>query len=324
MTPKERVLAFYRHEMTDELPTNAGIHYIPDPSGFEERPAFIQTGKDWFGVDWIRDDSLNATTPDHSKPPIMEDICDWREVVKFPNLDEWDWNKVEERDHVSEIDRENKALMVYVLNGPFERLHMLMGFENALCALLTDPEEVESFFDAFMEWKCKLIEKVHEYYQPDVIMFHDDWGTQNNMFFSPDTWRELIKPQIKKAVDKTHELGMFFEFHSCGFIEQVVPEFVELGIDSWQGQEINDIPKLKELTQGKLGFHTTPKYQDFQAATVAGTLTEADVRDRIRADVTKHAEGGNYMPFILPWGDWWVPVMVDEVEKCAKEVYKVK
>ena len=33
------------------------------------------------------------------------------------------------------------------------------------------------------------MEKVIEYYKPDVLMFHDDWGTQNNMFFSPDVWR---------------------------------------------------------------------------------------------------------------------------------------
>lgn len=131
-----------------------------------------------------------------------EDICDWRELVKFPDLDAWDWSKVEEIDHISEIDRENKVFEIMFVNGPFERLHMLMGFENALCALLTDPEEVEEFFNTYMEWKIKLMEKVIEYYKPDVLMFHDDWGTQNNMFFSPDVWRSLIKPQIKKAVDR--------------------------------------------------------------------------------------------------------------------------
>ena len=65
------------------------------------------------------------------------------ELVKFPDLDAWDWSKVEEIDHISEIDRENKVFEIMFVNGPFERLHMLMGFENALCALLTDPEEVE-------------------------------------------------------------------------------------------------------------------------------------------------------------------------------------
>lgn len=51
-----------------------------------------------------------------------------------------------------------------------------------------------------MEWKCKLLEKIHEYYHPDVIMFHDDYGTQSNMFFSPEIWRDIFKPQLKKAL----------------------------------------------------------------------------------------------------------------------------
>ncbi len=126
------------------------------------------------------------------------------------------------------------------------------------------------------------MEKVIEYYKPDVLMFHDDWGTQNNMFFSPDVWRSLIKPQIKKAVDRCHELGVLFDMHSCGKIEAVVPEFVELGIDAWQGMEINDIPKLKSITGMNLGYHTTPDYQGYQTEALAGTLTEEDLRRRVR------------------------------------------
>ena len=212
--------------------------------------------------------------------------------------------KVEEIDHISEIDRENKVFEIMFVNGPFERLHMLMGFENALCALLTDPEEVEEFFNTYMEWKIKLMEKVIEYYKPDVLMFHDDWGTQNNMFFSPDVWRSLIKPQIKKAVDRCHELGVLFDMHSCGKIEAVVPEFVELGIDAWQGMEINDIPKLKSITGMNLGYHTTPDYQGYQTEALAGTLTEEDLRKRVREVFEKTAEGYCYCPMFLPFGGW--------------------
>ena len=225
-------------------------------------------------------------------------------------------------DIAKEIDRENKVFEIMFVNGPFERLHMLMGFENALCALLTDPEEVEEFFNTYMEWKIKLMEKVIEYYKPDVLMFHDDWGTQNNMFFSPDVWRSLIKPQIKKAVDRCHELGVLFDMHSCGKIEAVVPEFVELGIDAWQGMEINDIPKLKSITGMNLGYHTTPDYQGYQTEALAGTLTEEDLRKRVREVFEKTAEGYCYCPMFLPFGGWSTEVMIDEIMKCGKTIYK--
>lgn len=153
-------------------------------------------------------------------------------------------------------------------------------------------------------------------------MFHDDYGTQSNMFFSPEIWRDIFKPQLKKAVDKTHELGMIFELHSCGFMEQIVPEFVDIGIDAWQGQEINDVLKLKELTKGKLAFHTTPKYQDLDAMTITGELTEEMVRERVRESVKKNAAGGNYMPMPLPGKQWWLDIMNDEIAKVGKEVYQ--
>lgn len=196
-----------------------------------------------------------------------------------------------------------------------------MGFENALCAMITDPEEVEAFLNAFMDWKLKLMEKVIEIYKPDVLMFHDDWGTQNSMFFSPDTWRELIKPQIQKAVDRCHELGIIFEMHSCGKIEAIVPEFVEMGIDSWQGMEINDIPRLKNITGDKLSYHTTPNYQQYQAEELAGELTEEDLRRRVRETFKMTAAGYCYMPMFLPFGGWSRDVMVDEINKCAETIY---
>lgn len=76
---------------------------------------------------WKDEGNLNALAPDPLQEPILEDIGDWREVVKFPDLDAWDWSKAEEIDHVSEWDRENKVIDMMIHNGPFERMHTLMG-----------------------------------------------------------------------------------------------------------------------------------------------------------------------------------------------------
>ncbi|MBQ8592307.1 MAG: hypothetical protein IJ485_06150 [Lachnospiraceae bacterium] len=321
MTPKERVQAFFAHEPMDKFPTEEGLFILFDPEAYAERPPHLTGGTDWFGVEWKYEDNVGAIAPDHTQDPVLEDIYDWREVVKFPDLDAWDWSKVEEIDHVSEIDRENKVFEMMFVNGPFERLHMLMGFENALCAMITDPEEVEAFLDAFMEWKLKLMDKIVEHYRPDVLMFHDDWGTQNSMFFSPVTWRELIKPQIQKAVDHCHDLGVIFEMHSCGKIESIVPDFVEMGIDSWQGMEINDIPALKKITGNKLSYHTTPKYQEYQALELTGELVEEKMRKEVSETFIKTAEGYCYMPMFLPFGGVSRQILADEIAKCAETIY---
>ncbi len=319
MTPKEQIKAFYEHRYNQGMPSAEGLYIVADPNGVGERPPFYQDGTDWFGVRWKRDEGINAIAPDATQNPVLEDIADWREIIQWPDLDAWDWSKAAEVDHLDQIDRENQMVEVFCVNGPFERLHMLMGFEEALCALLTDPEEVTAFLDAFMEWKLKLIEKIKEAYNPDILMFHDDWGTQNAPFFSPDTWRALIKPQIKKAVDKCHELGMFYEHHSCGYIEPFVPDFVEIGVDSWQGQEINNISKLKELTGDKLEFHTMPVFQNYVSKAFAGKLTKEELIADTRSNFQKNLEGGHYLPMMIPFGDWVTGCIFEEIMKLSQE-----
>lgn len=327
MTPKERAFAFFNHQPTDEVPSEDGIFVLFNPEGYLERPAFSKIqkevyGKDWFGVQWQYEPGVDAQAPDSTAAPVLEDICDWRDVVVFPDIENWDWEEAVKIDKVDEIDRENQLFEIMFVNEPFERLHMLMGFENALCALLTDPEEVEAFFDAFMDWKIRLMEKVITYYKPDVLMFHDDWGAQNSMFFSPEIWRQMIKPRIKKAVDRCHEMGVQFDMHSCGKMEEIVPEFVDIGIDAWQGMEINDIPALKKKAGMKLGYHVTPDYQKYYTESLSGNIDEQELREKVREQFYKCAEGYCYYPMFLPFGGWTTQVQIDEITKCSKTVYK--
>ena len=75
MTPKERVMAFFRHEPVDELPTDEGIFVLFNPEAYKERPSHEHGGVDWFGVPLKYESSVDAIAPDHSVEPIMEDIC---------------------------------------------------------------------------------------------------------------------------------------------------------------------------------------------------------------------------------------------------------
>ena len=65
----------------------------------------------------------------------------------------------EEIDHISEIDREKQSIFeIMFVNGPSVS-HMLMGFENALCALLTDHKEAEESSTLIWNGRSKLMEK---------------------------------------------------------------------------------------------------------------------------------------------------------------------
>ena len=322
LSPKENALKLFRHENPEYIPKyGEGIINNRPIDGYHERPEGGKGGYDWFGVEWTFAPGDVAPMP--SSNYLLEDVCDWEEVVKFPNLDEIDWEEAARKDRVDAIDRENNLHIQMIHNGVFERLNTLMGMENSLCALLTDPEECKAFFDACADYKCKLIEKMHKYYKMDMICYHDDWGTQKNMMFSPDIWSELIKPATKKIVEFTKSLGIIFELHSDGMIKDIVPELVdEVKPDAIQIMAINDIPALKKITGNRVVYDVFVDVQKFDALETAGQLTEELLRSELRKDFYSQAEGGCYLPSIYMVNPKWAHVVDEEFEAMRMDIYK--
>ena len=65
----------------------------------------------------------------------------------------------------------------------------------------------------------------------DVLAFYDDAGSQWGMQVSPEVWRAAIKPAWKTVLDTVRKQfpGAVFFLHSCGNIEAIVADIVELG-----------------------------------------------------------------------------------------------
>lgn len=317
---KQNLLDFYWHRPMQIMPlTGSGEFTVYPVNGFEERPPFDRGGTDWFGCAWEYMEAAGAPAPDCSQH-VLEDICDWREVVTFPDLDAWDWQRAAELDGLDEVDRDANVVDVVVLIGLWERLHVLMGFEEALCALLEEPEEVEAFFDALVAHKIKLIDKLAEHYRPDAITFHDDWGTQTGPFFSPETWRTLIKPRQKKIIDAAHAHGIAFIQHSCGKYDDIIPDLPEIGVDVLQCMDINDIGAALEKTDNAMSYLVSVHSQEFFADDSAGVLTPEAVREKARREFREWGATGHYAPFIFPPATWYEEIVLEEYEQVRQEL----
>lgn len=320
LTGKENAMRLFRHEKTEYIPKYGDgiINNVP-VNGYHERPEGGRGGKDWFGVTWEYHEGEPAPMP--SQDYLFEEMEDWKDAVHFPDLEHFDWEEAARKDRIPEFDREHHMLSQIIHNGVFERLNTLMGMENSMCALLTDPEECKSFFDACAEYKCRLIDKLHQYYQPDVIVYHDDWGAQKSLMIDPDTWRELIKPATAKICEHTKRLGMFFELHSDGMIRDLVPEIAEdIQPDAIQLMAMNDIPALKKITGNRIVYDVFLDTQKI-AAMDTGKLTEEELRRMLREEFTTLAEGGCYIPSILLLDRKWKDVIEDTFEQVRRQVY---
>jgi hypothetical protein len=321
LTARENFLNFYRNKPLNRFPDLYndinGPFFI---TGMDERSPCNETGKDWYGCDWVFDPVGQACVLDVTKPPLLDDVGDWREVIKPPDFMGIDWVKNATIDGVDNYDP-HKINYLMLQTGPFERLHTLMGFENALCAMMVDPKETTALLDFLMEIKLLCIEVLIDHYKAEVICFHDDWGTQKDLFFSPEMWRRIIKPQIQRAVNMCHKNGAFFELHCCGKIDRIIPEIAELGIDSLQCMGINDVAGAKRICGDRMAFMVSLRYQEWAALNQTGSLTEEVLRELIRKEITEENQGGRYFPFLIPANEWWFPVALDEIKRCSDEIF---
>ena len=308
-TRRETLLEVYRHKNIGYIP-NLFLDYNFLVSKYmNEHPAY-ESGKDWFGVEWTYMPEQQSSSLTPGCEPIISDIEDWHDQITFPDLDSIDWAKCAEEETAC-WDRKNRMSMVMIENGIFERSQHLLGFENAVVDMLVEPEAYEELLDALTDFKCRVLEILGTYYKPDIVMCHDDYGTNKTMMMSPDKWREVFKPRIKRLVDTAHKYGMFYEHHSCGYITPIVGDLVEIGVDSLNPLQVcNDLPAIKEQygTQITLvgGFDSQ------------GHLDNTDIpKKEIRADVKRAydtlAPGGAYvsLPIAINFSNFALPLVME-------------
>jgi hypothetical protein len=219
-------------------------------------------GLDSFGVEWIPVKS-NLNLPALVKPgnPKLTDITKWEDVIEFPDVASWDW--ASGRKAFDKALYPERVNLGYCPNGFFERLLALMDFENAAMALLDEPECVAAFFEKMADYNISLIEHYKKYFAIDIVWVSDDWGSQRAPFFSKNIVREIIVPAYKRVVDRAHEIGVYIITHSCGHIETLVPEIIELGTDIWQPQvEINPIIDIISEYGEKLMINACGFFED--------------------------------------------------------------
>ena len=113
----------------------------------------------------------------------------------------------------------------------FERLHWLRGFENTLIDLITGRRKLRKLLDLLFGFKIRFIKRWLEL-DVDAIYFLDDWGTMQGLMINPELWREYFKPLYRKMFDLVHRAGRHVFFHSDGHVLDIIPDFIETGVDA--------------------------------------------------------------------------------------------
>lgn len=144
----------------------------------------------------------------------------------------------------------DKYVIGYMPFAIWATLRDIRHIDQALMDTILEPENIQLFFDRFIGLAVEIIKRAHKN-GVNGIMIGDDLGTQIDLFFSPNTLRDVFIKYYKRLADELHNRDMKFFMHSCGKVYKVVPDLIDAGVDVFQF----DQPELSgsEVWAGEFG-----------------------------------------------------------------------
>jgi len=118
--------------------------------------------------------------------------------------------------------------------GIFELGCWMCGFDDFLLKIALDKDFIKSFFEIVLNYQKKVIEK---YYGRLGKYIHytssgDDFATQESLFISPDSFRELVKPFFKERINYTKSFtNAAYLHHSCGSVFPIIEDLIDSGVE---------------------------------------------------------------------------------------------
>jgi hypothetical protein len=175
---------------------------------------------------------------------------------------------------------------------------------NECLTRLIGPENNMLWIGMYPERMGKVIAKIGQFYLDcakaqidaadgllDGFVIWGDVAYKNNMFFSPDYWRQHFKPWVKAIAEYAHSKGLMVIYHGCGDVSKILEDYIEIGIDAMNPLEAKaglDAVQLRKKYGSRLGICGNSNMQ----------VWETGDRDLIREEVLRKlnaAKGGKYI-----------------------------
>lgn len=111
--------------------------------------------------------------------------------------------------------------------------YRLIGFQNFLLQSLLQPELVKTLIQRMTDMYLSLNDKYFSTLKDnlDVWFFGNDFGSQQSLMMSEETWCDLFYESIKSLCSLAHSYNKVVMMHSCGAIKPLIPYLIKAGVD---------------------------------------------------------------------------------------------
>jgi len=332
MTSKEIIKRIIHHD----APPRLGMHFLEGnpadikrmPSGkythpkyfkyseFGEYPELLAKVSHFKGEVRVTYDGniygrLGGKTKGECVKGALQDGWELFDDYELPIIDE-EFDKVLENRNYKECDKYMLTSLPFAVFSPLRDARLI---DNALMDIILEPENICKFLDKITDFSLEVIRRVAKN-GADGVIIYDDLGMQHALFFSPDMFRDIFKPYYKKLADEIHKNGMDFFLHSCGKVTDLIPDFIEVGVDVFQFDqpELHDSEFLAKEYGKKAAF-----YSPIDAQAIMPTGDRKIIEDGARKMVEAFkAVGGGLI--VMDYGNWQDLNVEPEWQQWARDI----
>lgn len=230
MNSKERVLATINRQPTDRTPLDCWLYQKQFVEKLEEEYGSRDKFLDEYNID-----IFIGFVP---YPNQLGRQIDVKELADIELGDAHDprwltftaWNPDFAGMNVQEAvarHGDQRAIFAHIW-GIVEGTSTFLGIENCWANLSMNKDLMLAWFDRYADWLGELVDSCIDA-GVDVITLSDDWGSNNNMLFSPRMWRKMIRPFAGRVVQHARSRGIPVNLHSDGYIMQIMDDLIEMG-----------------------------------------------------------------------------------------------
>jgi len=283
-TPQRIGLAYSAYDGRPRICDTAGVGPSPDPN-FQAREWEDEQGGechvDEWGCVWRR---LKGKTL--GGEVIQAPLQSWEDLdtYKPPTLDD----PARYRRAAEVCEKTNDRYVLGSIAGCcFNAARYLRRLENYLLDCAAEPENIRRLNTMVSDLILRQVD-IYADIGAQGVFFCEDWGTQERLLVSPTMWHDLFRPTFERLVQRAHSRGLTVWMHSCGYVRDIIPSLVEIGVDVLQFDqpELHGLDWLRQFS-GKVTFWCPIDIQ-----TVLQCGEEGTIKAKAREMVRKLGRGG--------------------------------
>jgi hypothetical protein len=252
---------------------------------------------DWQKVDavkWERIDEWGNTwqrLDDTTKGEVVKGVLS--DVSEIDNYQLPDYSDFKDFQTVVKARKENpdKWIIGGMPGFAFNIARKIFKIDNYLMALILQRDKIRELHNRIDVLLEQMIRN-HARAGADCVMWPEDWGTQTQIFISPELWYDEFFPRFERLFSIAHQCGIKVFMHSCGKIAAIVPGLIKAGVDVLQFDQ-PDLHGIDNLA----AYQKNNKITFWSPVDIQKTLQTRDekiIRDKAREMLDKlwNSRGG--------------------------------